>query len=584
MMCLGTLKSGVLRGPFFMAVALACAAIAAPALLPVGAPPLLSLYTEAIALLCWGLWLAWLAPRLGGLRLSAQRLTASPLAAALLVLVVSLASVLLSVAALGLPVAIGVRHTVILCAAVLALLAGARLAGLSATLQGQALSHAALLGFLVAGLGSAAIAVAQYFAVDGPWERLGKDGRAGGNLAQPNLLGTQLLWAYAALVALRARQRLGRTIAWLGAALLLLAVAMSASRSAALGCLVLALWGALDRRLSRETRGLLLAAPVALMVAWGLLTLWPQVGGPGFAGTGLLHKADPTSSRWRLWQQCARLIAEHPWAGVGWGQFNFAWSLTPMPGLPRTVGYTFSHAHNIVLQWAVELGLPLALLLVGVLGFALLRTAQRLWRRNGDSPADQRAALAMVLVVILHSQFEFPLWHTNFLLPTVFLLGLAVGSVGDVAVPVRPSRNASAAPLLLALAAAWALLDYRPIVAVYLPPADAAPLAQRIATAQQSWLFGQFADRFAGTLAKPGARALNVYTGAAFELVDLRLLASWAQALAEHGQIDKARFLAARLAEFESPPAKLFFAPCQAHPEGFQCSANAQHYGFANFR
>ena len=567
-----------------MAIALACGAIAAPALLPVGAPPLLSLYTEATALLCWGLWLAWMAPRLGAVRLQAQIAAVSPLAAALLVFVVLLASALLSVSAFGLSMAIGVRHVVILCSAILALLAGARLAGVSSTPEGSALSHAAMLGFLIAGLGSAAIAVAQYFAVDGPWEPLGKDGRAGGNLAQPNLLGTQLLWAYAALVALRARLHLNRVQALLGAALLLLAVAMSASRSAALSCVVLALWGALDRRLSREARCLLLAAPVAMVVVWAMLTVWPHVGGPGFAGIGLLQKADPTSSRWRLWQQCAMLIAANPWVGVGWGQFNFAWSLTPMPGLPRTAGYTFSHAHNIVLQWATELGLPLALLLVSLLAYALRRTAHALWRGGGNPPAEQRAALAMVLVVLLHSQFEFPLWHTNFLLPTGFLLGLAMGWSGNVAVGIGPSPNASTAPLLLALAAAWALMDYRAIAAVYLPPAEAPPLEQRIAEAQQSWLYGQFADRFAGTLARPGARALDVYARAAFELVDPRLLASWSQALAEHNQIDKARFLAARLAEFDSPLAKLFFAPCQAHPDRFQCSANALGYGFADFR
>ena len=580
----GWLKSRGLRGPFFMAVALASGAIAAPALLPMGVPPLLSLYTEATALLCWGLWLAWMASRLSTVTLQSQIAAASPLSAALGVVAVALGSVLLSVAALGLPVAIGVRYTVILSGAVLALLAGARLAALSATLEGKALAHAALWGFLLAGLGSAAIAVAQYVGIDGPWEPLGNDGRAGGNLAQPNLLGTQLLWAYAALVALRVQLRLNGAQAWLGASLLLLAVAMSASRSAALGCIVLALWGALDRGLSREVRCLLLVAPVAMIAAWAILTVWPQLGGPGFAGAGLLHKADPTSSRWRLWQQCATLVLANPWAGVGWGQFNFAWSLTPMPDLPRTAGYTFSHAHNIVLQWAVELGLPLALLMVGLLSYALLSAARVLWRRGGTPSADQRAALAMVLVVLLHSQFEFPLWHTNFLLPTAFLLGLAVGRSDQRAAPVRPSPNASAAPLLLALAAAWALLDYRAIGAVYSPPANAPPLAQRIATAQQSWLFGQFADRFAGTLARPGAQPLHVYARAAFELVDPRLLASWAQALAEHEQIDKAKFLAARLAEFDSPVAKLFFAPCKAHPERFQCSTNDLQHGFAEFR
>jgi len=51
---------------------------------------------------------------------------------------------------------------------------------------------------------------------------------------------------------------------------------------------------------------------------------------------------------------------------------------------------------------------------------------------------------------------------------------------------------------------------------------------------------------------------------------------AWAQALAAQGQLDKARWLAARVREFRNPGADEFFAPCRlATPaaEAFQCQA-----------
>src|SRR5439155_17968394 len=62
------------------------------------------------------------------------------------------------------------------------------------------------------------------------------------------------------------------------------------------------------------------------------------------------------------------LIRMHPWAGVGFGEFNFAWTLTPFPGRPVAF---FDHTHNLILQFVVELGVPLALLVLGLLLWAL---------------------------------------------------------------------------------------------------------------------------------------------------------------------------------------------------------------------
>lgn len=568
-----------------MALVLSCVAIAGPALLPIGAPPMISLYTEAAALLGWGIWLAWLLPRMGGNPLMPNwSMEQAELVAALAVLGLSLLGLTISMVFLSLPVAIGLRQAAILFAAIVTLLAGARLPGALSSPAGDVLARAVLLAFLLAGLGNAAICALQYFGVDGPWERLGNDGRAGGNLAQPNLLGTQVLWAYVALVALVAQGYLGRALAWACAVSLIAAMAFSASRSAAVASVVLVLWGLLDRRLGRDARRLLIVVPVMLMLAWWGLEAWHHLGGRSFAGSELMQKADPSSSRWRLWQQCARLVAAHPWAGVGWGQFNFAWTLTPMPGLPRTAGYTFTHAHNIAVHWAVELGLPFAIAMVGLTGYAVLRAANSLWRDGGEAPVIRRAAVAMVMVILVHSQFEFPLWHTNFLLPAMFMFGLAVaGQRSTPAIEIPPSGRATG-PLLMALAAAFALFDYRAIADVYLPPPDAAPQEQRIARARQSLLFGQFADRFAGTLAPAGARPLAVYKEVMFEMIDPRLLYSWAQAHAENGHMDEARFLAARLREFDSPAAQRYFANCRAEPDQFQCGKDTSRYDLRAMR
>ncbi len=579
---------GTPRGPFFMSLAFAAMAIDLPAWLPIGAPPLVSLYTEATALLGWGLWLAWLASRPGGGSSGSsgwRSLARQPgLAAAVALFGVLVASVAASTALRGLPAAIGVRHATVLLAALLALLAGANLARRQHDVAAADLARAAMWALLLAGLANAALAPLQYLGIEGPWEQLGKDGRAGGNLAQPNLLATQLLWAYAALVALVDQGRIRRLPAWIMSASMLSALAFSASRSGALACLILALWGLLDRRLSRSARALLLAAPPLLLLAWVTLQAWQQWGGPEFAGTALLHKADPTSSRWRVWQQCAVLIAENPWAGVGWGQFNLAWTLTPMPGLPRTAGYTFGHAHNIALQWAIELGLPLTIGVSGLLAYALLRSAIGLWRSPRAKATVQRSAWVMVAIVLLHSQFEFPLWHAHFLLPTAFLLGLALPVGPRQPVESPAARGSAVAPLLVSLATAWALLDYRAIAAVYIPPADAPPLAERIARARGSLLFGHFADRLVATTASAGQRRLGDFQGIVFELLDWRLLASWAQAYAASGDVDRARFLAARLREFDSAGAKLLFAHCDTQPEAFQCQPPLRRYGFESFR
>ncbi|MDG4869776.1 O-antigen ligase family protein, partial [Guyparkeria sp. 1SP6A2] len=73
-------------------------------------------------------------------------------------------------------------------------------------------------------------------------------------------------------------------------------------------------------------------------------------------------------SRLAILDNAWALTLANPWLGVGWGEFNFAWSLTPFPDRPVAF---FDHTHNLPSQLAVELGLPWAgavlLLMMGAL-------------------------------------------------------------------------------------------------------------------------------------------------------------------------------------------------------------------------
>ncbi len=202
------------------------------------------------------------------------------------------------------------------------------------------------------------------------------------------------------------------------------------------------------------------------------------------------------------------------------------------------------------------------------------------------------AALAMAAVVLLHSLLEFPLWHANFLLVSACLFGLALGGGrAGARVPAKGrSEWAKALPTLaggmIALGALVALYDYQAVANVYAPPNDGLSDDQRVARARQSVLFGQFGDRFAGTLASVGTRQVEPYREIVFEHLDLQLLMSWALAQAEVGHMDKARYLAARLKEFDRPQVQRFFEVC-ATPQAaaaFQCSPPPSGMSFRDFK
>ncbi|OYU92430.1 MAG: polymerase, partial [Burkholderiales bacterium PBB5] len=289
------------------------------------------------------------------------------------------------------------------------------------------------------------------------------------------------------------------------------------------------------------------------------------------------------NARPNVWRTTWLLILQHPWTGVGFGEFNFAWSLTAFDHRPTAF---FDHTHNLALQLMVELGLPLSALVLLLMAAALVQAGLAALRAQGEAATVSRACLLLVLLCGLHSQVEYPLWYAYFLLPTALAWGLALGTPGrpasDAAAPARSSVSLAGmlAGVVMVAGGVLALVDYQRVVEIYAPSDNSGPLAARIAHGQRSPLFAHQADYAAATNEVPPASAALGLMRATHSLLDTRLMIAWARQLALTGQVDAARWLAQRLREFHNPDSDEFFAPCDK-PEGaakFQCQPpKAQH-------
>lgn len=559
----------------------AIAAATVPALLAFNQPPSSTFYNQAAAAALWGLWLLVALPRAAAGR---------PAAALLAALALLAASAVASSGLGSLPSSLGLGPLAVLGAAALMVVAGVgtgrRLGRDTAPLD------AFWFAWLVAGVLSAAIGVVQVFApdlADGSFiARSGLVGRAVGNLRQPNHLSSLLLWSAIAVVPLRDARRLPAAAAAALMALMVFGITLSGSRTGLVGMAVLTLWGLSDLRLQRDARRLLLAVPLLFAASWGVMTVWAGQTAHTFGAA--LHMAaggDISSSRFGIWRDTLGLVRMHPWAGVGWGEFNFAWSLTPFP--QRPVAF-FDHTHNLVLQFAVELGLPLAALVVGLLAWALWRGWQGSRRPDAAAGSGARAAFMVVLMMALHSQLEYPLWYLYFLLPTAWAWGVCLGAGAPAAADTGDPRAAPialrAAGLALLVGGLFAVTDYRRVVVIYAPPAGAGSLAQRIADGAHAIFFGHQADYAAATTYDPSPTQLPAFRSAAHNLLDTRLMIAGARSHAAAGDVERARHIADRLREFRNPASDAFFAECDEGrtPPPFQCTPASRPMDWRDFR
>ena len=584
---------------FIQRFQLAIAVVVAP-LIAANVAPSATLINQAASIICWGAAMLVVVAPLAGTGRVLWGSDVRSLAAGFLL---ALAAALLAAVQSGLPWSLAISDVGTIAAALIVGTAGAVV---QRSGRGEFLLSSFCLGLAIAGVLSAAIGIVQVYApnfADGTWiAKSGIPGRAVGNMRQPNHLSSLLLWGIIAVVYLgeAPKQPWRRAVVWGIAALLVFGVVLSGSRTGALGTGVLLLWGLLERRYSRSTRWLLMLMPLAYFVFWLGNSAWADYSHHVFGGEARFSTSgDISSSRYAIWSNTIELIKMHPWFGVGFGEFNFAWTLTPFPDRPVAF---FDHTHNLPLQLLVEMGIPLGLLVLGLLLFALycaLRSVMPQPDRDPSLPPQMSSAAFMIVLMIgLHSLLEYPLWYAYFLLPTAFAFGLCLGDPprGKEPAPDSPAKEASiwrirpllVASLLMFAGGVFLLVDYMKVVAIFSVNENAPPLAQRIADGRRSMFFAHHADYAAATIAEHPSQVMYAFKRAPHYLLDVRLMMAWAKALNEAGETDKARYVAQRLKEFRNEQAAEFFAPCNEplpQPDKpFQCQQPTRPLSYEDFR
>ncbi|MBL8289301.1 MAG: O-antigen ligase C-terminal domain-containing protein [Rubrivivax sp.] len=593
----------------------AVAAAAAPSLLAYNLSPSPTFLNQALALALWAAFVLACAARAVHVRLADTALLTGALA-------LVAGGVLISWAR-HLPSSLALSALGLLAAAAVLAVAGA------AARRDASRAKAAFVAFacawVVAGVLNTTVGMVQVFApdlADGQWiASTNLPGRAVGNLRQPNHLSSLLLWAVIAAVALAELGALSRRLVAALIAIFLFGVVLTASRTGVVSVILLAVWGALDRRLAPRMRLVLLAAPVLYALAWFGMAQWAAMSQRTFGGAVRMAEdvaagADVTSARLAIWSHTLALVRESPWLGVGFGEFNYAWTLTSFPDRPKAF---FDHTHNLPLHLAVELGLPLAAAVMALLLLALWRAARAAWSLsaegargvsaegacdvkdegargvNDEGACGARAGVLMVLMIGLHSLLEYPLWYAYFLLPIAWAWGYAAGRPSPTPSPTqaaaspspaRPSLPLAAAAGAVVLGAALSIADYTRVVAIFSASEGDAPLAQRIEAGRRSVFFAHHADYAAVTSGVPMRDAAASFADTTHYLLDSRLMIAWAEWLDQQGHADLARHLAASLREFRSDDAAEFFAECPgrtAPPAGsvpatapFQCQRPAR--------
>ena len=409
-------------------------------------------------------------------------------------------------------------------AAVLLLAWPARASGRDAAIRAVAA------GWLAAALASSGIALLQYFDLETPlfpWVNIAEPGQAFGNLRQPNQLASLLVIGLWALRWLLLRGGIGRGVAIWMAALMSTALAATASR---VGLVEFLAAGALS--LCWAARGRWRMAALAVLGALVLYALaavalpWALQASEGAAGRDLIERlrsAESTcGSRFILYSNVLHLIGLKPWTGWGWGELAYAHYITLYDG-PRFC-HILDNAHNLPLHLAVELGVPVAVLVCGALAWAIWRG--RPWAEQDPT---RQLAWGVLLAIGLHSLVEYPLWYGPFQIAVGLCIWMlwttprrpaGTGSYqpdSDLPLSASPSEAstgpspASAVRLTIAAAmlaaVAYAGWDYHRISQIYLPAEQRSAWYRddAMGNAQKSWLFAD-SVRFAEVTTRPVTR------------------------------------------------------------------------------
>lgn len=306
------------------------------------------------------------------------------------------------------------------------------------------------------GFASTIVALVQCFDI---WEfsgliaRMPQLRRPGGNLGQPNQLATLLWMSVASLLFLYESGRLKPVTTALIFVVFCVGIAATESRTGLLNFLVLLGWWFCKRsqvrfRLSRWV--VLGGSAGFLLLFWS----WPPIVDlmQNMKSSAVVNTE--AGIRPVVWAQLLEAIRLHPWAGWGLGSVSEAHNHVLHA---YDDGAPFSYSHNILLDLAIGVGVPLTV-------FGVLTGGVWLWRKvRATSNLLPWYCIAIILPLAVHSMLEFPFAYAYFLAPVMFAVGALEALVPGRAAWNIAGRVVAAVFLGISVLAAYSVAEYAAI-------------------------------------------------------------------------------------------------------------------------
>lgn len=294
--------------------------------------------------------------------------------------------------------------------------------------------------FLASGTVTGIIAICQWTNLDAALPgmvNISGTQRPYANFAQPNNMATFLVMALMSCLYLYEKKKIQTKWLFACAALIIMGVALSQSRTAWVAAIAIMLYLAFYQykdiiRLKWYYSTAWFIFFVACIVAFPWLSqLAAQaIDANVVQSRDVVARATGDMSRLAIWQQMLAAIQAQPWWGYGWYQSSVAFvSISDTVQGPVWI----RSAHNFILDFLLWNGLVIGLPFLayfGYLGYQLQR-----WVSTPESVI----GILMIGAFVTHAMFEFPQHYAYFLLPIGFILGTVLAQHPKVKIIVMPS-------------------------------------------------------------------------------------------------------------------------------------------------
>lgn len=237
------------------------------------------------------------------------------------------------------------------------------------------------------------------------------------NVGQPNNLSTLIVWGLVALWWGYSRAAIGGIGAIVGAAFLLMGVAVTVSRTGWLQVAFLLVAGLFKYRDKHDRKQLV---SIVLLATWfaGLVVSLPILSNIIWgAASRSASELFTTGLRSKFWQMAIEGVIERPFFGYGWNQTVLVHVelASKFPHLGEAMG----HAHNIIFDILLWNGIILGTVIIGYVIWWAIKQIKSV------STDTHYLLLVSLAIFLIHAMLELPHVYLFFILPVGLMMGTA---------------------------------------------------------------------------------------------------------------------------------------------------------------